>query len=197
VEQANRNYPLLVDPSDNTICIVTVQSIKRERSVKSDFNAQIEKLVTKKAEDTKIRNSAPAQETEEDLRKLPKNEQLKRQKEKIKKKLDPPGPAFSENPANVVVPDISTFSILAFELHKFDLSGNYKGKQKDSNTTDHFSSLKEAELMKDELVTEMYYAFSGLFKITDCARALKYNKNDIEAAANWLVAEKEQPDTNL
>ena len=51
--------------------------------------------------------------------------------------------------------------------------------------------------MKDDLVSEMYYAFSGLFKVSDCARALKYNKNDIEAAANWLVAEKEQPDTNV
>jgi len=51
--------------------------------------------------------------------------------------------------------------------------------------------------MKDALVSEMYFAFSGLFRLSDCARALKYNKNDIESAANWLVAEKEQPDTNL
>ena len=45
--------------------------------------------------------------------------------------------------------------------------------------------------MKDALVSEMYFTFSGLFKLNDCARSLKYNKNDIEAAANWLVAEKE------
>lgn len=51
VEQANRNYPLLVDPSDNTICIVTVQTVKRERIVKTDFTTQFEKLVTKKSED--------------------------------------------------------------------------------------------------------------------------------------------------
>jgi len=57
--------------------------------------------------------------------------------------------------------------------------------------------IKDNELMKDALVSEMYFAFSGLFKLSDCARALKYNKNDIEAAASWLVAEKEQPDTNI
>ena len=81
--------------------------------------------------------------------------------------------------------------MLAFELHKFDISGNYKGEQKEPSASDVVTSLKDSELMKDALVSEMYYAFSGLFKINDCARALKYNKNDIEAAANWLVAEKE------
>ena len=81
--------------------------------------------------------------------------------------------------------------MLAFELHKFDISGNYKGEQKEPSASDVVASLKDSELMKDALVSEMYYAFSGLFKINDCARALKSNKNDIEAAANWLVAEKE------
>ena len=35
IEQVNRNYPLLVDPQDNNLCIITVQSIKRERKVKA------------------------------------------------------------------------------------------------------------------------------------------------------------------
>ena len=39
----------------------------------------------------------------------------------------------------------------------------------------------------------MHQTFSGYFKVADCARALKYNKQDIELAANWLVAEKEKP----
>lgn len=38
----------------------------------------------------------------------------------------------------------------------------------------------------------MYYAFSGYFKPKDCSRALKFNESDIEAAAAWLVNEKEQ-----
>jgi hypothetical protein len=41
----------------------------------------------------------------------------------------------------------------------------------------------------------MHQTFSGFFKIADCARALKYNKQDIETAATWLVAEKEKPDS--
>jgi hypothetical protein len=41
----------------------------------------------------------------------------------------------------------------------------------------------------------MYQTFSGFFKVSDCARALKYNKNDIELAASWLVAEKEKPNS--
>jgi hypothetical protein len=41
----------------------------------------------------------------------------------------------------------------------------------------------------------MYQTFSGFFKVADCARALKYNKSDIELAANWLVAEKEKPNS--
>lgn len=43
----------------------------------------------------------------------------------------------------------------------------------------------------------MYQTFSGFFKVPDCARALKYNKNQIEQAANWLVAEKEKPNSKV
>lgn len=31
IEQANRNCPLLVDPQDGSLCIITVQTVKRER----------------------------------------------------------------------------------------------------------------------------------------------------------------------
>jgi hypothetical protein len=96
IEQANRNYPLLVDPQDNNLCIITVQTVKRERKVKTQYQAQFEMLTVKKAEDQKKRPKAP--EGEEEIKNLPRNEQLKRQKEKIKKKVDPPGPAFGESP---------------------------------------------------------------------------------------------------
>jgi len=131
LEQANRNYPLLVDPQDNNICIVTVQTVKRERNVRPELQAQFDKLITKKTEDQKTRSQAPVPESEEEIRKLPKSEQLKRQKERIKKKVDAPGPPFGEHPAHVNLPDLSSYQVLAFEMHKFDLSGNYKGEQKD------------------------------------------------------------------
>ena len=82
---------------------MTVQTIKRERSVKTDLLPQFEKLVVKKAEDQKLRNSAPVPESEEEIRKLPKNEQLKRKKEIIKKKAEAAPPSHGENPANVIL----------------------------------------------------------------------------------------------
>ena len=55
--------------------------------------------------------------------------------------------------------------------------------------------MSDAELRKDPIVNEMVLAFSGFFDAGECARALKYNANNIEQAANWLVAEKEKPNS--
>ena len=77
-------------------------------------------------------------------------------------------------------------------MYKFDVSGKYKVAQVDSSTD---ANQSEFEMLKQPLVKEMYQTFSGFFKVPDCARALKYNKNDIELAANWLVAEKEKPNS--
>jgi uncharacterized UBP type Zn finger protein len=55
----------------------------------------------------------------------------------------------------------------------------------------------ESELLQDAIVCEMYYAFSGFFKPGDCARALKYNNDDIEQAATWLVNEKDKSKSDI
>jgi uncharacterized UBP type Zn finger protein len=39
----------------------------------------------------------------------------------------------------------------------------------------------------DELTREIYDSFSQYFTIAECQRALSINKNDIEAAVQWLV----------
>lgn len=64
-------------------------------------------LAVKKEEDQKKRPKAA--ENEDDIRNLPRNEQLKRQKEKIKKNKEPPGPAFGQLPPSVNHVDLSTY----------------------------------------------------------------------------------------
>ena len=81
--------------------------------------------------------------------------------------------------------------MLQFKLHKFDTTGKLKVTQVDTSIE---SCKSEAELRKDPIVDEMFLTFSGYFEAADCARSLRYNGNDIEQAANWLVAEKEKPD---
>lgn len=62
---------------------------------------------------------------EEELKKLPKAEQIKRQKEKIRKgKGDGSAPPVDEKLMNSA--DFSSFAVLAFKLHKFDVSGKLK-----------------------------------------------------------------------
>ena len=56
-------------------------------------------LAVRKADDQKKKPKGP--EGEEEIKNLPKNEQLKRQKERMKKKIDAPAPPFGESSANV------------------------------------------------------------------------------------------------
>jgi hypothetical protein len=92
-----------------------------------------------------------AAETEEDLKKLPKAEQMKRAKEKMRRKGDPGAPPSEEK--DTLPTDYSTYSVLAFKLHKFDVTGKFK-------VTDSELGLdalpSDQELMKDALVMEMY-----------------------------------------
>ena len=39
---------------------------------------------------------------------------------------------------------------------------------------------------------EMFEGFSGFFSFQECYRALRFNKNDLAEAAQWLVDEGEK-----
>jgi hypothetical protein len=112
-------------------------------------------------------------------KKLPKVEQLKRQKEKMRRKGDPGAPPVEERAGPPI--EYSTYQVLAFKLHKFDVSGKHKvSSTQDESSGGGEREQPESELLKEPLVLEMYQTFSGFFKVPDCARALKYNKNQIE-----------------
>jgi uncharacterized UBP type Zn finger protein len=53
--------------------------------------------------------------------------------------------------------------------------------------------MPDHELLKEPLCQEMYQAFSGLFTVQDCHKALKFNNNDIEVAVQWLIDDKSKP----
>ena len=44
-EQINRNYPLIVDPSDGTLCIICLEIEKKTRKVLSEHQIEFEKLL--------------------------------------------------------------------------------------------------------------------------------------------------------
>lgn len=84
------------------------------------------------------------------MKKLSKAEQIKRQKEKVRKgKGDGSAPPVDEKAA--IPADFSSYAVLSFKLHKFDVSGKFKIAQQ--NLED---SQSEFELLKDPLVQEMY-----------------------------------------
>ena len=67
-------------------------------------------------------------ETEEELKKLSKAEQIKRQKEKARKgKGDGSAPPVDDKGA--IASDFSNYAVLSFKLHKFDVSGKFKVAQ--------------------------------------------------------------------
>ena len=47
--------------------------------------------------------------------------------------------------------------MVEFKLHKYPMANK--------NAQLEFSSMSDAEIIKDTLVSEMYYAFSGYFKL--------------------------------
>jgi len=49
------------------------------------------------------------------------------------------------------------YSVVEFKLHKYPMVNK--------NAQLEFSSMSDAEIIKDALVSEMYYAFSGYFKL--------------------------------
>jgi hypothetical protein len=73
----------------------------------------------------------------------------------MKKKGEPPGPPFGEMPSPANLQDPSSYSVLAFELHKFDVTENYKGDKKDT-AADALNVKKDSEHMKEAIVAEMY-----------------------------------------
>jgi accessory colonization factor AcfC len=54
--------------------------------------------------------------------------------------------------------------------------------------------MHDHELFAEPLCLELYQAFSGLFSIKDCQRALKLNNDDIEVSVQWMLEEKSKPD---
>lgn len=76
LEQINKNFPLLVDPTDGTLCIVCSELEKRARKVIPNNEKEYEKLAKVKAQDLIAYEKRAADEAE--VNKLPKAEQLKR-----------------------------------------------------------------------------------------------------------------------
>jgi hypothetical protein len=50
-ENMNRSYPLLVDPTDDTLCIICCEVDKRTRSVKPDHADDLLRLAKQKEQD--------------------------------------------------------------------------------------------------------------------------------------------------
>lgn len=93
-ENLNKSYPLLVDPTDGTLCIVVSEVEKRIRKVQACHESLFQELAVIKAENMKEHEKQL--ELDELDKKLPKVEQLKRQKEKMRRKGDPGAPPVEE-----------------------------------------------------------------------------------------------------
>lgn len=65
-----------------------------------------------------------------------------------------------------------------FILYEFDITD-----------TKGLDFIDQSETYDKELIQELYESFNGYFTFNECARALSYNKDDIQNAAQWLVDE--------
>lgn len=60
-------------------------------------------------------------------------------------------------PVSVLPVNYEEYSVVEFKLHKYPMANK--------NAQLEFSSMSDSEIIKDTLVSEMYYAFSGYFKL--------------------------------
>lgn len=71
--------------------------------------------------------------------------------------------------------------IMEFVLYEFDVTSTQGLDVSESLNTQNM-----------EIVQELYESFSGFFSLNECKRALSFNKDDIQNAAQWLVDEGEK-----
>ena len=83
---------------------------------------------------------------------------------------------------------VAVYYVAAFTLHQFDVSSLSQ-----EQAVEEWDSLTDVEVLALPDVQEMFASFAGLFSPRDCARALKYNQDDFEEAATWLIESKQKP----
>ena len=71
-----------------------------------------------------------------------------------------------------------TLKLCEYILYEFDITD-----------TKGLDFIDQSETYDKELIQELYESFNGYFTFNECARALSYNKDDIQNAAQWLVDE--------
>jgi len=107
-------------------------------------------------------------EKKEKEKKMPQRKEMK--KEPRKKKNETKKVQENENE--------QTLKLCEFILYEFDITD-----------TKGLDFIDQSEIYDKELIQELYESFNGYFTFNECARALSYNKDDIQNAAQWLVDE--------
>ena len=69
-----------------------------------------------------------------------------------------------------------TLKLCEFILYEFDITD-----------TKGLDFIDQSEIYDKELIQELYESFSGYFTFNECARALSYNKDDIQVIHLFFV----------
>jgi len=97
-----------------------------------------------------------------EIKEKKKNESNKKAAEKLQKQIEAE----------------QTLKLCEYILYEFDVTD-----------TKGLDFIEGDEINNRELVQELYESFNGYFNFNECARALKFNEDDIQTAAHWLVDE--------
>ena len=196
----NASHPLLSDGEH--LYTITFQVERRERKPKESLAAEAKALVDtkrKEKEDKEKGAKKPGDGKDAPLEKsatLKSQDSLgKRMRVKSKKSLRGQPPEAPTDPKKAAgdataspSSSVAVYYVAAFTLHQFDVSSLSQ-----EQAAEEWDSLTDAEVLALPDVQEMFASFAGLFSPRDCARALKYNQDDFEEAATWLIESKQKP----
>ena len=136
-----------------------------------------------KAAEEKQEESKPVEEKEKEVKekekgdvkekKAPLKKELKKEprKKKDNKKVQGKSYYIKENFIHYVIENENeqTLKLCEFLLYEFDITD-----------TKGLDFIDQSEVYDKELIQELYESFNGYFTFNECARALSYNKDDIQ-----------------
>lgn len=153
------------------------EKAKSEKDKKKEVEDSKKKAVDAKAKAAEL--AAQVEKKKEELKQKKKSSRMEKKAAEVKKEEAPKAQAQQElKPYK----EIDIYRVCEFAVHQFDVEQRTNLNELEHAPADPQQEMSETELHQDPLCQEMFMAFSGLFPIKDCYRALKFNNNDIEIA---------------
>lgn len=158
-----------------------VEPIKIEAKQEKPEGEEVKPVEESEKKEKEVEKEVEKEKSESKEKKVPIKKDGKKEAKKKKdasKKVQGIFHWFDDVYVYLELENEQTLKLCEFILYEFDITDK-KG----------LDFIDQSEVYDKELIQELYESFSGYFTFNECARALSYNKDDIQNAAQWLVDE--------